>query len=234
LTSESPVPVQVQVPAALFISLALCIPIAWHLNFWGVFEPKTNWILYRDKAKELEKQLAALDSEEGKILASNRYVEERLPQVLKKQGYLEDMVGQIEQNLSESKKLREMIYSEGVLPERYRNIVSVASLYQFLENGICTQIKGHGGIYDTYEYHLKLNEIIDNLKKIRQDLRQIKLNQEILYDKLCEIDDTLNKINEGIENMNREMSAHAAIIAESTKRTAMAEEWRNREIWYRS
>ena len=186
----------------------------------------------REEIAKLQRSLHSLDKEEKQVAESNRYVDVTLPQKLKKKSYLENMINHINYHLDESKKLRAMIYDDDVLPPRYRNIVRVASLYQFLENGICTQIKGHGGIYDTYEYHLKLKDIIDNLVEIKRDVRQIRQNQEFLYDKLCDVHETLESINSGIGNAASEISSNTAMAAEAAKRTAIAQEWRNREIWY--
>ena len=43
------------------------------------------------------------------------------------------------------------IYSENVLPQKYRSLTAVATLYEYLETGRCNTVQGHGGIYDTYE-----------------------------------------------------------------------------------
>lgn len=219
----------------LFVTLLM---LKLYFGFWGglvrAFLGKSD--SEEETQKELRKlriQLHELDKEEKETMANNQYIDSHLPQIIQKQSYLENSINQISYHLDESRKIRNMIYSEGVLPVRYRNIVSVASLYQFLENGICTQVKGHGGIYDTYEYHLKLKEIIDNLVEIRRDLRRIQANQEFLYDKLCDVHETLNDINAGIGSSLKEVSSNTAVAAEAAKRTAIAEEWRNREIWYR-
>ena len=187
---------------------------------------------YQENIKKLEKELEQLEQQEKDVINNDLYITRTIPQIVKKQSYLTDMISRIEYNLEQSKKIRETVYDEGVLPERYRNIIAVASLYQFLENGICTQIKGHGGIYDTYEYHLKLKEIVDNLIEIRKDLRRIQANQEFLYDKLCDVHETLISINSGINSAAKEIASNTAMTAEAAKRTAVAQEWRNREIWY--
>ena len=234
--SESGTPEKLQPFFELIVSAAVPIMIVLPMAiFMFLISPVVvdNYSMrLRENVNKLEKELKALDQEEQEIIASNQYVNSALPQLLKKKSYLETMINYISYHLEDSKKVRHMIYCDGVLPKKYCNIVSVSSLYQFLENGICTQIKGHGGIYDTYEYHLKLREIIDNLEEIRRDLRRIQANQEFLYDKLCDVHETLRKINSGISDMSKEVVSNTAIAAESAKRSAIAEEWKNRELWY--
>jgi len=182
--------------------------------------------------QNLNFRLSTLERQERETRVNNQQVATYLPQEIRKQTFLVDRINYIQQNFEETKRMRDVVYDEGVLPQKYQNIISVASLYQFLANGICTQIKGHGGIYDTYEYHVKLNDIITNLIEIRKDLHRIQTNQEILYDKLGDIHETLNEINEGIHNAAKEISSNTAMTAEATKRTAIATEWNNRETWY--
>ena len=182
----------------------------------------------------LQITLNSMAREEKEVIANKQYIDSTLPEMQKKQAYLVNMINHIDLQLDESERVRNMIYDDGVLHQAYQNIVSVASLYQFLEKGICTQIKGHGGIYDTYEYHLKLNDINTNLVEIRKDLCRIQANQEFLYDKLCDVHKTLESINAGIDSAAKEIVSNTAIAAEAAQRTAVAQEWRNREIWYRS
>lgn len=209
-----------------FVPLFLALTFLNHLLLRNTYHEPTEF-------QSLTYRLAALERKERECQSNSRYVNTYLPQELQKQTFLVNRIHYIQKNLDEAKSLRDIIYSEGVLPQKYQNIVSVASLYQFLANGICTQIKGHGGIYDTYEYHVKLNEIITNLVEIRKMLHRIQANQEILYDKLNDIHDTLKDINSGIQNSANQIISNTAMTAEAAKRSAIAQEWRNRETWYR-
>ena len=72
-------------------------------------------------------------------------------------------------------------YSLGVLDESYCNFVAVGTLYSYIRKGMCDTVRGHGGIYDTYEYHVKINMIVTKLDQIIRKLDVIANNQQYLY-----------------------------------------------------
>ncbi len=132
-------------------------------------------------------------------------------------------------------------YAENVLPSRYRSFSAVATLCQYLENGICTAVVGHGGIYDTYETHLLQKIIIGNLNEIRNSLSRIEMNQHRLYHAVMDanrllrnINGSLNEIQESvvdIERSARETSFNTAVGAAAQMQTAASAEyleWRAR------
>lgn len=93
--------------------------------------------------------------------------------------------------LSQAKKVHMQIqsnlnklYSEGILPARYQNFVAVATMYQWLRDGRCTQIYGHGGLFDTYEYDLRLGQIVGKLDEISRKLDTVIENQDVLYNEV--------------------------------------------------
>lgn len=76
------------------------------------------------------------------------------------------------------------LYNENILPAQYRNIAAVTTMYQWLKSGRCTEIYGHGGVFDTYENDLKMNMIIGRLDEISFKLDVIASNQEMLYQEI--------------------------------------------------
>lgn len=97
-------------------------------------------------------------------------------------------------NLNEAKKILSNIYSKNILPSRYRNLVATCTLFQYLDTGRCTIIKGHGGIYDTFEYELQMKSIIYNLKEINMKLDTVISNQNRLYQEINIANSTLNSM----------------------------------------
>ena len=80
------------------------------------------------------------------------------------------------------RKHLKQLYGKNLLPPVYRNLVAVGTLYGYLINGRCTTIEGHGGIYDTYEYDVKLNTIICKLDDVLDNLESIKnFSTRVIY-----------------------------------------------------
>lgn len=144
---------------------------------------------------------------------------------------------EIIKNLNKSKKDLERIYSLNVLPAKYRNFVAVATLYEYLDTGVCTIIEGHGGIYDTYEKDLKLGYIIGSLNNIQNALGRIENNQEILISEYRQANDSLNSIKSSfaaIQESNEAIERNTAISAVANQQTAATARWLAWNTWSNS
>lgn len=125
-------------------------------------------------------------------------------------------VKQLKADLNSAEANLKQLYNKNILPPIYRNLSAVCTLYGYLINGRCTTIEGHGGIYDTYAYDLKLNAIVCKLDEILESLESIRSSQHELYMAVKEGNAISNKIYEETKNISQNTSQ----IAVST--TAMA------------
>lgn len=108
-------------------------------------------------------------------------------------------------------------YSANVLPAKYRNLIAVGSMYEYLYTGRCTTIAGHGGMYDTFEHDRQMNEanrklgtIIEQNQIIIEQNMQIIANTELIYSAVCRCNDTANQILaecQSIASSNRAIAA---------------------------
>ena len=125
----------------------------------------------------------------------------------------------IQSALSDAKRVLSDMYAMNVLPEKYRSLNATATLYEYLENGICTTVMGHGGIYDTYEYHVRLGLIITRLDDIIRRLDRIIENQNYLYNAICECNNSLKKIDNDILSAKQAFEAYSAASLELQAQT---------------
>ena len=119
------------------------------------------------------------------------------------------------------------LYSENILPEKYRNFPAVATMYQWLDIGICTKLYGHGGLYDRYENYLMQNQIISRLDDINSKLDLVIENQRCLYDEVKrgnEIAEKTYRSVTNIENNTDKMARDIRDIRTNTSITAMNSE----------
>lgn len=131
--------------------------------------------------------------------------------------------------LQDARKTLDDIYAMDVLPEKYRSLNAVATLYEYLENGICTTVMGHGGIYDTYEYHLRLGDILAKLDDILKKLDSIANIQSFLYQEVCECNKKLDKIDDDILSAKQafdEYSAASLALQAQTNATVQYYAWK--------
>lgn len=126
-------------------------------------------------------------------------------------------IKQLKTDLNSAENNLKQLYGKNLLPPVYRNLVAVGTLYGYLINGRCTTIEGHGGIYDTYEYDVKLNTIICKLDDVLDNLESIKNSQHELYTAIKEG----NAISNKIYNETKNIAKNTAQTAISTAAIAM-------------
>lgn len=122
------------------------------------------------------------------------------------------------------------MYAMNVLPEKYRTLTAVATLYEYLENGVCIIVMGHGGIYDAYENHFRMGLIISKLDEISRKLDVVIANQKFLYDELRKCNDTLGKISSEVSQFKQAFGEFS--VASLTAQNQLLEEvkyqnWKN-------
>ena len=121
------------------------------------------------------------------------------------------------------RKLREALdslYDMNVLYPKYRNLVAVSMIYEYLSSGRCDRLDGPDGAYNLYEMELRQNIIIGQLSSIVENLNQIRNNQFTLYNELVSANQRAASVLSDIGN-NVKISAYqneaAAKNAEALK-----------------
>ena len=88
------------------------------------------------------------------------------------------------------------LYDANIVYPKYRNLVAITTIYEYLDSGRCETLEGSNGAYNLYENELRANIVIDSLNQIVTNLNQIKNTQYKLYEQLKEVDDILREIND--------------------------------------
>ncbi len=135
---------------------------------------------------------------------------------------------------NKAKNTLNQIYSYGLIPERYQGLVQTATIYGYLYNGICTNICGHGGVYERYEDDLQRSVIIGQLDSISKKLDIVIKNQQELKRTLDSIDITLSGIKREVEYGNQLLSdirTNTAIGAAAAQQSAAHQEYIATAVW---
>lgn len=130
----------------------------------------------------------------------------------------------VNNELQEINILRNKFYSENILPPQYRTLVAVSTMYPWLQYKRCTEIYGHGGLFDTYEYDLKLGTIIGNLQQINAKMDIVIRNQQTLIQEVRrgnEIAGDILRHVKSIENTQERIASDVSDIKTSSQITAM-------------
>lgn len=97
----------------------------------------------------------------------------------------------------------EQLYGANVIYPKYRNLVAITTIYEYLASGRCDTLEGADGAYNLYEMELRQNIIIGQLSSVLDSLEQIKNSQFTLYSELEESNrksaDLLSNISDNVE-----------------------------------
>lgn len=183
---------------------------------------------YTVERKEHQKLVSANNIKALKTFSEKLKAEEK---------YLYAKREKMEEEYKEAKRILGEIYALELIPQKYRGLVPTATIYGYLVNGRCTIIRGHGGVYDTYEYDLKLGIIINNLMDINKKLDIVIQNQNKLYELVSSIGNTLTDIKSEVERNGqtlREINRNSAIAATAQQQSAAAQQYIASQIWRNS
>ncbi len=162
----------------------------------------------REEQEKYEQQLQAYQEEAEQY---QKWMEGELAQV----SNLRELCGTMEQELTETKEVLAQLYGENVIFPKYRNLVAVCSLYEYLMSGRCTRLTGHDGAYNIYENEVRLDRILTKIDMVVQRLDQIKENQWMLYD-------TIRQGNEISQRVLAESIRQSRLLGSVAENSAVA------------
>lgn len=99
-----------------------------------------------------------------------------------------------ENNYRKTKKLLQDYYDLGFIYPKYRSLVPMCTIYEYLESGRCFSLLGHEGAYNLYESELRMNTIIGKLDDIIYRLDEISANQRLLAREIKRSNEQLDRI----------------------------------------
>lgn len=141
------------------------------------------------------------------------------------------------------------IYEKDIIFPKYRNLVIVCSLYEYICAGRCNTLEGHEGAYNILETEIRLDRIISQLDQVIEHLGRIQQNQFMLYSaiqnsnqRLSQIMDSTNRLTSRLDDFynssiqlndqTAEINARIAELQASSALTAYHTERTQKELAY--
>lgn len=121
--------------------------------------------------------------------------------------------------LSSLQKALDALYAEDIIFPKYRNLVAITAINEYLLSGRCYSLEGPDGAYNLYEMELRQNIVIGQLSNIISNLEQIRSNQYSLYEQLTRS----NALVENIMHELRDIRSDTQLTAYFAEITALAE-----------
>ena len=117
----------------------------------------------------------------------------------------------------EKKRLLNQMYGYGYLYPKYRGLVPVSTLYEYLASGRCFSLTGPGGAYNLYESELRTGVIINKLDDIIGQLDEIVSGQRMLADEIRESSKRIEGYLDAIEDNTSKILGYSAATASNTE-----------------
>lgn len=136
---------------------------------------------------------------------------------------------QLQKDNQVSRQVLNSIYEKNIIFPKYRNLVMVCSLYEYLCAGRCDRLEGHEGAYNILEMEIRMDRIITQLDRVIARLDAIAQNQYMLYSTLQETNNRCDQIllatertAESLGGFHRDAAAIQAQISQLQKTSALA------------
>ena len=128
---------------------------------------------------------------------------------------------------NELKESLNKVYDKNVIYGKYRNFVAVATLYEYIDSGRCSELEGANGAYNLLESEIRADRIISSLNRIVTNLEDIKNNQYTLYKSIECANIATIKILSNINNTQAMTAYYAkqAAVAASADRFIVGMTW---------
>ncbi len=157
-------------------------------------------------SNKLALERSAVEKENNKIIASAN----------KKNKMITLSKNQIKSALANTKSELDRLYATNYIHPKYRNLIAVATIYEYIDTGRCNSLEGADGAYNLFELEVRLDRIITKLDVIIRNLEQIRSNQYYLYEAINNIQPQIEKVSNAIiENTNKlnEVAVNTAVTA---------------------
>lgn len=160
-------------------------------------EYEAQWQVYQDKIRENEKKDAQFRAQYQQEKAAYTT---QLQQFNNKKQMITNCFSTISNKLETA---LDDLYSKNVIFPKYRNLVAVTTILEYLSSGRCSELEGPNGAYNLYEMELRQNIVIAQLSTITRNLEGIRNNQYTLYQ---EISNSNRQIRDMLQQIGNEAS----------------------------
>ena len=110
-----------------------------------------------------------------------------------------------------AEKLLQEYYDLDYIYPKYRGLVPISTIYEYLASGRCSTLTGPNGAYNLYEMELRMNTIIGKLDDIIVHLEDISYSQRMLYDKVKASNQRVENLLAAIENAASNIERNTAM-----------------------
>ena len=159
----------------------------------------------------------------------------RVEKELKQKRYIQSQCNTLAQMYQKSRNALNTIYSYDILAPKYRNIVAVSSIYEYLKYDRTRSLQRVGsdeGAYNIFESEVRLNKIITNTDIIIQKLDVVIENQRELANTMRNAQNSINNLVTSTNNMSARIQSGMNRLNASVELSNYQQQQTNNELRY--
>lgn len=172
--------------------------ISTHVILFGIIGAVIGFVIailpgvgFLINKKKLEREHAQKESNRQKLVAIQK----------KNLSVAYQMYQRCDTSIKKTEQILNQYYSLDIIYKKYRGLVPVATIYEYFEAGLCTELTGHEGAYLIYERQLQANIIIGKLDQIIDRLDQIIANQRVLAQSIQTSNRMIDSMSKSVQSM---------------------------------
>lgn len=124
------------------------------------------------------------------------------------------------EKLNETENVLDQYYQLNIIYPKYRGLVPVCTIYEYLKSGRCSSLTGPHGAYNLYESECQANTIIGKLDDIIDRLDQISSSQTALAQAIERCNANANSVCQAMERVSNNTAAisyYSKVTANNTE-----------------
>lgn len=195
------------------------------ISLFGVFKLIQSYRLNKQLYNSnYEKYRANIEKYDRALQEYNDAIEtekNRLEQEEIQKELIAKQIKKLKETVKDSRQRLDKLYSYNIIYPKYRNLVMVGTLCDYLSSGRCNSLEGSDGGYNILELEIRLDKICTSLDTIIRNLEAIKSSQYAIFNRLNENQILLNSIsqdNERVLSRINCMDSNSALIRSSIEK----------------
>lgn len=114
---------------------------------------------------------------------------------------LTEVLSDNENKLEETAEVLKQYYDKNVVYPKYREMVAICSICEYLESGRCFTLEGPDGAYNLYETEVRADLIIRKLDDVIRHLDRLSAGQQMLANIIRDSNDKIDRLTQSIDNI---------------------------------